>query len=107
MIYRVEVSEQAHSDLRCIFKYIAIELGSPQAATSLLSRLEESITGLMQFPNRFRTYENEPWYSRGLRIIPVDNFCVFYIPDESDNKVTIIRIMYGGRDIDCELCKSL
>ncbi len=107
MIYRVEVSEQAYSDLRCIFEYIAIELGSPQTATGLLSRLEESITGLMQFPKRFRTYENEPWYSRGLRIMPVDNFCVFYIPDESDNKVTIIRIMYGGRDIDYELRKSL
>jgi toxin ParE1/3/4 len=103
MIYRVEISEQAYADLRSIFEYIAIELGSPQTATGLLSRLEESIIGLMQLPKRFRVYEKEPWYSRGLRIMPVDNFCVFYVPDESDNKVTIIRIMYGGRDIDSEL----
>jgi toxin ParE1/3/4 len=103
MIYRVEVSEQAYTDLRNIFEYIAFELGSPQTATVLLSRLEESIMGLMQLPKRFRVYEREPWYSRGLRIMPVDNFCVFYIPDVNDNKVTIIRIMYGGRDIDSEL----
>jgi len=103
MIYRVEVSEQAYTDLRNIFEYIAFELGSPQTATGLMSRLEKSIMGLIQLPKRFRVYEREPWYSHGLRIMPVDNFCVFYIPDVNDSKVTIIRIMYGGRDIDSEL----
>ncbi|MFR5076693.1 MAG: hypothetical protein ACLTDX_01095 [[Clostridium] innocuum] len=37
--------------------------------------------GLNQMPERFLGYEKEPWHSRGLRIIPVDNYCVFYIPD--------------------------
>ncbi len=54
-------------------------------------------------PERFRSYDKEPWQSRGLRIMPVDNYCVFYIPDQEKQVVTIIRVMYGKRDIDSQL----
>ena len=33
----------------------------------------------------------------------VDNYCVLYIPDAEEAVVTIIRVMYGGRDIDTQL----
>jgi toxin ParE1/3/4 len=56
-------------------------------------------------PERFRAYEREPWHSRGLRIMPVDNYCVLYIPDIEKAIVTIIRVMYGGRDIEAQLKK--
>ncbi|MBQ8401784.1 MAG: type II toxin-antitoxin system RelE/ParE family toxin [Clostridia bacterium] len=56
-------------------------------------------------PGRFRLYDKEPWRSRGLRIMPVDNYLVFYIPDTENETVSIIRIMYGGRDIDAQLRK--
>ncbi len=32
--------------------------------------------------------------------MPVGNFIVFYILKTEDKTVTIIRVMYGGRDID-------
>lgn len=54
---------------------------------------------------RFREYENEPWHSRGLHIMSVDNYCVLYIPDTKKDVVTIIRVMYGGRVIDAQLKK--
>ena len=54
-------------------------------------------------PERFREYEKEPWNSRGLRIMPVDNYCVLYIPNKENKVVTIIRVMYGGQNIDAQL----
>lgn len=105
MIFEIEVSEQADRDLRNIYEYIAFELQSPENAAGQLNRLEESIMGLDQVPERFREYEKEPWHSRGLRIMPVDNYCVFYIPDAEYAVITIIRVMYGGRDIDAQLKK--
>ena len=33
----------------------------------------------------------------------VDNYLVFYIPDAAEQTVTVIRVMYGGRDIDSHL----
>ncbi|WP_203556946.1 hypothetical protein [Bacillus sp. B15-48] len=38
--------------------------------------------------------------------MPVDNFLDFYIPKDEDHAVTIIRVMYGGRDIDEQLMKK-
>lgn len=55
---------------------------------------------LDQMPQRCRGYENEPWHSRGLRIMSVDNYCVLYIPHTEDCVVTVIRVMYGRRDIE-------
>ena len=39
---------------------------------------------------------------RGLRVMPVDNYLVFYIPDKEAGLVTIIRVMYSGRDVDAQ-----
>lgn len=81
MRYDVQISNQAEADLRSIFEYIAFELQSVQNAVGQLDRLEESILSLDQMPDRYRAYEKEPWHSRGLRVMAVDNYLVFYIPN--------------------------
>ena len=52
---------------------------------------------------RYRKYEKEPWKSRGLHVLPVDNYVVLYISDSNKKVVTILRVMYAGRDIDNQL----
>ena len=103
MIYEVEISEQADSDLRRIFEYIAFELQSPENASGQLNHLEEQILSLDMMPERYRKYEKEPWKSRGLCVLPVDNYVVLYIPNSEKKVVTILRVMYAGRDIDNQL----
>ena len=103
MIYEVTTTDQADADLRGIYEYIAFELLSPDNAAGQLDRLEEHIMGLEKFPEKFRLYEKEPWHGRGLRVMPVDNYLVFYIPDKDAGIVTVIRVMYAGRDIDSQL----
>ena len=105
MIYDIQISNQAESDLRSIFEYIEFELQSVQNAAGQLSRLEESINSLDQMPDRYRAYEKEPWHSRGLRVMPVDNYIVFYIPNHDTQVVIIVRVMYRGRDIDTQLSR--
>lgn len=103
MNYEVEISEQADTDLRGIYEYIAFTLLAPENASGQIDRLEEIILSLEQYPMRHRAYEKEPWHSRGLRVLPVDNYVVFYIPNEEMAVVTVIRVLYGGRNIDKEL----
>ena len=103
MTYEVIISSQAEEDLRGIYEYIAFELRSPQNAAGQLDRIEKNILSLDTMPNRYRAYDREPWHSRGLRLLPVDNFVVLYIPDEDRRTVTVVRVMYGGRDIDKHL----
>ena len=61
------------------------------------------LRALDEMPMRFRLYDEEPWRSVGLRFFPVDNYLVFYLPDESKNTVSIVRIMHGGRDVRSQL----
>ena len=103
MIYEVRMTPEAKNDLRGIFEYIAFDLQSVQNAAGQIDRLEKGISELNQMPERFRKYEKEPWHSRNLRVMPVDNYLVFYIPDQTTKIVTVICVMYGGRDADRRL----
>ncbi len=100
MNYKIILTNDADADLREIYEYIAFELQAPENAAGQLDRLEEHILGLQTFPERFRKYGKEPWSSRNLRIMPVDNYKVFYIPNETENTVTVLRILYDGRNTD-------
>lgn len=101
--YKVIVSEHADQDLRAIYEYIAFKLLSPENAAGQLDRLEEAILKLSSFPEKHRQYDKEPWRSRNLRVLPVDNFVVFYIPDNDSFTVTVVRVIYGGRDMETQL----
>ena len=100
MKYEVLTTEQAAADLRAIFAYIAYDLNQ-------LDRLEQAILSLDEMPERYHLYDKEPWKERNLRIMPVDNYLVFYIPRSEEKTVTVIRVMYGRRDIDTQLKQTL
>ncbi len=102
MRYTVELSERAEQDLYDIYVYIANELQTPKTAYGQLERLKACILSLEYMPERFRLYPKEPWKSRNLHIVSVDHYCVLYIV-ESKGRVVVLRIMYGGRDIDAQL----
>lgn len=99
MKYKIVLTKQADTDLRGIYEYITFTFLDPEIAARQLDRIEKGILSLDEMPERFRVFEKEPWYSRGLRQMPVENFIVFYIPKAEDETVTVIRVMYGGRDI--------
>ena len=97
--WRVDVSDPAKGDLRGIYQYIAHVLIEPVTARKQTGRIRTAIRKLDQMPERFPLYDREPWASRGMRRMDVDNYSVFYIPDGKTNIVTVIRIMYARRDI--------
>ena len=103
MKFQVVLTNQAQDDLISIYRYIAHDLRSPQTADGQLSRLEKAISSLDQMPERYRVYEHEKWKERNLRIMSVNNYLVFYIPSQENKTVTIMRVMYGGRDVDRQL----
>jgi len=103
MIYSVKITPEAGDDLRSIGEYISVNLHSEWAALNQLKRLEKAIRSLDYMPERFRLYDKEPWRSRNMRILVVDNYLVFYIVRESDKTVTVMRVMYYRRDADRQL----
>lgn len=103
MRYKIFYTAGAKCDLRGIYSYIAEELLVPDTAAGQVQRIMKEIRSLEEMPMRYRLYDDEPWHGLGLRFFPVDNYLVFYLPDESTDTVRIVRIMYGGRDIRRQL----
>lgn len=97
--YRIVYSPQALEDLKDIYAYISEELQVPDTARNQANRIREKIRSLDFMPMRYAIVDWEPWKSMKMHKIPVDNFIVFYIVDMNSMTVTVIRIVYGGRDI--------
>ncbi len=99
MKFDVIYSERALNDLRNIHRYIATQLLAPEAAKNLSDKIMSEIESLGAMPNRHTLYEKEPWHSRGLRKLIVDNFIAFYLPMEKQSQVLIVTILYGRRNV--------
>lgn len=103
MKYKIIFSENAKKDLMSIVRYISDELLEPNIAEKLLNRILKAIKSLDEFPNRHRLCDYQKWKNKGFRVLPTENYIVFYIPDESNQIVKIYRIIYGKRDIENQL----
>ena len=93
----------ARQDLHSIYEYISSKLLAPDAARNTTERIMASIRTLEAMPERNPLYKEEPWHSRGVRFIPVRNYLVFYTINNEADTVSIVRIMYGARDISHQL----
>lgn len=98
--YQVYYSEDAYEDLKGIYSYILNTLQAPKAALSITERLRKEIRSLEDNPSRYSLVQWEPWFSKKIRKLPVKNYIVFYVVDDKARTVTVVRIFYGGRDIE-------
>lgn len=99
MKYTIFIAKKAEEDLGKIFEYLAYKVMAGENAVRQLNRIQTAIESLDEMPLRNRVYDKELWKTRNLRIMPVDNYLVFYLTETEVLKVTILRIMYGGHDI--------
>ncbi|RQD70063.1 MAG: type II toxin-antitoxin system RelE/ParE family toxin [Tindallia sp. MSAO_Bac2] len=106
MSYKIVYTEEAEQDLVDVYRYIAMDLLVPETAKNLMDRIMDAVKGLNGLPLRHKLYQNEPWHSKGLRVLPIDNYLVFYTVLEEESKVVVIRIMYAGRNIDLQLSNT-
>jgi toxin ParE1/3/4 len=53
------------------------------------------VAKLNEMPLRYHLYEKEPWHSKGLRVLPIDNYLAFYLPVEAKMTVAVILLYYS------------
>ena len=106
MSYKIVYTEESEQDLINVYRYIAMNLSVPETAKKQTDRIMNAIKGPDELPLRYKFYQNEPWHSKGLRVFPVDSYLVFYIVIEEEKTVAIVRIMYGGRNIELQLSNT-
>ena len=99
--YDVLVTNEALADMDQIFDYIAIELLSPENAAGQYDRIADAIMSLDTFPERNRVMESSREKANELRMMPVDNYCVFYCI--RDKRVFVTDVLYGACDYESKL----
>ncbi|WP_294160629.1 type II toxin-antitoxin system RelE/ParE family toxin [uncultured Selenomonas sp.] len=98
--YTVVYTTEAKNDLFEIYAHIAYDLEAPEAAKEQVTRIRAEIRTLDFMPARYEAVRWEPWKSLNMRRIPVNRFVIYYAIDEAQRTVTIVRIFYGGRDVE-------
>lgn len=97
--YRISYAPEAYRDLADIYSYIAFTLKEKHTASNHLKRIRQEISSLRTFPERCSAVDWEPWASMGMRKVSVGHYVVYYQVGRADKIVTVIRIFYGGRDV--------
>jgi plasmid stabilization system protein ParE len=100
-VYEVEITNEALADMEELYNYIATELLSPENAMEQYNRIADRILTLDTLPERHGVMDIEPGHSRGTRVMPVDNYSVFYVVKEK--KVYVTDILYSASDIIARL----
>ena len=98
-------SPESIDDLRDIFAYISVSLSESTIARKQVERIRTAVKTLDQLPLRNPLVEWEPWSTYQMRKLLVDNYIVFYLVDTENKTVSVIRILYGGRDLEAVLTK--
>lgn len=98
--YTISYTPEAYKDLGNIYSYISYVLQEKGTASGLIGLLRKEISSLAVFPQRHSSVEWEPWASMDVRKMPVKRYVVYYCADTERKAVTVLRIFYGGRDVE-------
>ena len=96
--YKIIITPDAEEDLVELRNYIADVLLARDTARNYIRTIRKEIGSLSELPARYKPVDDEPWHSRGVRRIIVNNFFVYYRIDEEHKQVFIMNIIYARRD---------
>lgn len=96
--YDVKITEPAERDLYEIGAYISKELLEPTTAKEVISKIAKAVNSLEEMPLRNALVADESLALKGIRKIIVDNYIIFYVVDEENKTVIVIRILYSRRN---------
>lgn len=102
-MYKLEFLPVAKNDMLEIVKYISDELKNPDAALRLANEFIEAAESVCQFPYANNVYTPIKPLDLEYRRIIVKNYLIFYTVDESIKTVTVMRVIYGKRDISNQI----
>ncbi len=98
MTYKIIIEAPAIFDLRDILRYITNTLKEPVAAKRIYRSIKEQIKSLDQFPFRCKLVADELFAAQGVRRLLVENYSAFYVVDEANQEVHVLRVLSNRRE---------
>jgi toxin ParE1/3/4 len=88
-------SDEAIQDLEEICEYLG--RSNPKAASQLFDKIRSKCKLVASFPSMRKNYEK---LAQNLRGFVVDDYIIFYYPQEEKMEINITRIASGYRDLE-------
>lgn len=89
--YSIFYTPTFESDIDNIISYIAED--NPVAAYNLIEKFQNSISILSGFPYKGAIPNYAQLRLKGIRLLIIDNYIIFYRPDDKSKTVSILRIL--------------
>jgi addiction module RelE/StbE family toxin len=96
--YDLKIMPLAEEDLDGIFDYIANTLEAPVAANRLMMAIEKAMQSPRTSPRIGPKCRDEALNKKGYRKLIVDDYIAFYLVNDEERTVTVMRVIYGRRN---------
>jgi plasmid stabilization system protein ParE len=97
-MYSINITDAAEQDILSTVNYVTDVLKTPIAANSLLDEIEKHERMLEESPVIYPFVSDEYAAEKGVKFIMVKNYMLFFIVNEEDRIVNVVRFLYGRRD---------
>ena len=97
-MYKLKISKLYDSDVDSSYDYINDTLKNPKAAYNLIVNITNKLLKIRENPKIRPLVRDEYLASLGYRLINVKNYMIFYIIDEDNKYLKIVRFLYCKRD---------
>jgi len=97
-VYKLRFSKLYKRDVDSSYNYIKNKLEAPKAADNLIREIMESLNKIKENPNIRPLVQDKYLASLGYRLINVKNYIIFYIIDNDNKHIKIIRFLYNKRN---------
>ena len=98
MSHNIFLTQTAIQDMQDTLDYIEYSLNNPEAAEKMHNLIVAKLKTLQDFPKRNAPVPDEILASCGIRFTNVNNYIIFYVIDEDNTAVTVLRILYNRRN---------
>ena len=98
-MYKLEFLPIVKKDIDDIIFYISNILKNPFAAIKLSKSFINGAKSIFEFPYGMSEYNTVIKLKNVYRCFKIKNFFTFYITDEKEKKVVIVRVLYQKMDI--------
>ena len=95
MKYKVVITKSANVDIRKAVAYIEYELDNHPAAVSFIDKTEKLIHSLSEMPKRYPLADDYILHNQGVRMVPINNYLLFYSVTDHDKTVSVLRVLYA------------
>ena len=104
--YSYILTETAEADVEDAFDYISNKLLNPEAASAFADELENKLEEICRTPKSGRPVNNPYLKREDIRRVLIKSFIAYYLIDEVEAKIVVLRVVYNRRDQD-KLLKSV